>query len=947
MLLSSRRESQREKRCWKVRSKGFFAFFLVAATAHADWADILREDNPGGKTKKSPAAAKAAKPLPSGPALVQSDGIKTDGESGVPDETSSINPVFARERKELERKMSVILNRIPDTDPDKGVWISVSAALYANLGEFGRAEEMTLKGVALAEKTGGQNSKAAIEARRNLSKLYFYVGDYERCLKLDTRNVRACEENPALEKVHQAACYAQLAQTLRKLGHLEAAAENADKSVALGSEDQTAQEYERLVLPLSVSADVAVAAGDTSKAEAVSLQLIEILEPVVRGDETKTRRKRAERVIQDTRFRLAELYLIQGRNGEARHQLEMLDAYYRANPIGKDTVDGMQLEALQAVQAWATGRPEDATRHAKTYLQFHQKFLPSALTMAESQRLGWQQKHLDFTLPVELCEPSELADLVLQWKGVVLESLMADRAANAPKGGDEGTEKNAGIADARRRLAQLSLMQSFGSEVSPELLDELKRKLDAEQKAEAGAKSSGPVAGSGSLLPRVQQSLPPGSALVEFVFYRQLPDLRSGPRMFGVLVISGAEEPEWIPLGPVAPLESLLSDLDVMLESPENSDERASHLLSKVYGAVWQKIDESLPAGTSRVYVSPDGTLQFLPFACLLAADGRFVSDRYGIVYVGSGRDLLRPGSPANGKTISIFADPDFERSPILAKKETKPSDSQMRFTRGADMVLPRLPGTALEAAEIQKAAGETGWSSTTLLGAEASERNLLKLPRVTILHLATHGFYLGDNISNSGVSEPTRGMSIEGTETEPAASTQNRKLPAMFASGLALAGAKETINGWKDGRNGDASDDGVITAEEILGLDLADARLVTLSACDTGAGESRSGEGVFGLRRAFMLAGSDNLLMSLWPVGDQITAEIMADFYRKAFESGDLATAFTETQRNWLERLRSEKGVAVAVREAGPFVFAAMATSDVPASSVSSESANVGNGAK
>jgi CHAT domain-containing protein len=151
-----------------------------------------------------------------------------------------------------------------------------------------------------------------------------------------------------------------------------------------------------------------------------------------------------------------------------------------------------------------------------------------------------------------------------------------------------------------------------------------------------------------------------------------------------------------------------------------------------------------------------------------------------------------------------------------------------------------------------------------------------------------------------------------------------------MFASGLALSGAKETINHWKEGRNGDPSDDGIITAEEILGLDLADVRLVTLSACDTGAGESRSGEGVFGLRRAFMLAGCDNLLMSLWPVGDQITAEIMADFYREAFETGDLATAFTETQRKWLERLRSEKGLAAAVREAGPFVFATMAAPNV-----------------
>jgi CHAT domain-containing protein len=189
--------------------------------------------------------------------------------------------------------------------------------------------------------------------------------------------------------------------------------------------------------------------------------------------------------------------------------------------------------------------------------------------------------------------------------------------------------------------------------------------------------------------------------------------------------------------------------------------------------------------------------------------------------------------------------------------------------------------------------------------------------------------------------------MSIEGTETEPAASTQNRKLPAMFASGLALSGAKETINQWKEGRNGDPSDDGIITAEEILGLDLAGVRLVTLSACDTGAGESRSGEGVFGLRRAFMLAGSENLLMSLWPVGDQITAEIMADFYKKAFETGDMATAFTGTQRNWLERLRSEKGLAAAVREAGPFVFATMAASGAPVGSVSPEATNAKEGAR
>jgi CHAT domain-containing protein len=230
------------------------------------------------------------------------------------------------------------------------------------------------------------------------------------------------------------------------------------------------------------------------------------------------------------------------------------------------------------------------------------------------------------------------------------------------------------------------------------------------------------------------------------------------------------------------------------------------------------------------------------------------------------------------------------------------------------------------------------------LLGADASEENLLNLPRVTILHLATHGFYLGDNLLSSDDSEATRGMTIKGTDIDPAAVTMNRKLPAMFASGLALSGAKETIVGWKNARNGDASDDGIITAEEILGLDLKDTKLVTLSACDTGAGEARSGEGVFGLRRAFMLAGCDNLLMSLWPVGDQITAEIMADFYRKAFTTKDMAKSFTETQSDWLERIRAQRGVATAVREAGPFVFAVMAASDVPPLSPVSQNPSAAN---
>jgi CHAT domain-containing protein len=945
MRLVFRQDSQRQMRRWMI-CICFCAHLFMAASVRADWADILREENRRGKTKTAPSASKAAKEPTLSLEDPQGNGNMADGKPVEPSAANSINPVLERERKELERKMSVILSRIPDTKPEKGVLLSTFAHLYANLGEFGRAEKMSLKGVALAEKAGGKKSEPAFFTRLNLSKLYSYVGDYAKCFDIDKKNVEAIAANPDIEKVIQAACYAQLASTLLELGQLEAARANADKCLAIASRNQKAREHERWTVPLSIAGRVALSSGDREKTKEYLIQLLEVLEPALTGAvETKSQRVMVQSAITETRLNLAELYLAEGQNSKAEEQIDNLVAYYDQHPINKGTVSDAQLDAMRAIYSWASGRPEDATRHAKAYLQVHQKFLPNALTMAESQRLGWQERHLDFTLPVELCKPSELADLLLQWKGVVLESLMADRAANARKDGDLGAENNTGLADARRRMAQLSLMQSFGSEVSPELLDELKRKIDSEQKAEGGKKSSGPIADLENLLQHVQQSLSPDSALVEFVFYRQLPDLRFGRRLFGALVILPSGEPKWIPLGPVEPLEGMISDLDAMLKSSENSDDHASNLLSKIYGQVWEKIDESLPSRTSRIYISPDESLQFLPFACLLAADGRFISDRYGIVYVGSGRDLLRPGSRSEVKTISIFADPDFERLPVLAKKgEQKPTQSQMQFVRGADMSLPRLPGTALEAAEIQTSAGEAGWSSIMLLGADASEENLLNLPRVTILHLATHGFYLGDNLLSSDDSEATRGMTIKGTDIDPAAVTMNRKLPAMFASGLALSGAKETIVGWKNARNGDASDDGIITAEEILGLDLKDTKLVTLSACDTGAGEARSGEGVFGLRRAFMLAGCDNLLMSLWPVGDQITAEIMADFYRKAFTTKDMAKSFTETQSDWLERIRAQRGVATAVREAGPFVFAVMAASDVPPLSPVSQNPSAAN---
>lgn len=136
------------------------------------------------------------------------------------------------------------------------------------------------------------------------------------------------------------------------------------------------------------------------------------------------------------------------------------------------------------------------------------------------------------------------------------------------------------------------------------------------------------------------------------------------------------------------------------------------------------------------------------------------------------------------------------------------------------------------------------------------------------------------------------------------------------------LAGAQRTVAAWAQGKAPSAENDGIVTAEEISALNLRGTWLVVLSACDTGLGVAQSGEGVLGLRRGFIQAGAQNLLMTLWPIDDEKTVPLMTDFYAAAHKSSNAALALAEVQRKWLAKLRAEKGVAEACRTAGPFIL-------------------------
>jgi CHAT domain-containing protein len=176
------------------------------------------------------------------------------------------------------------------------------------------------------------------------------------------------------------------------------------------------------------------------------------------------------------------------------------------------------------------------------------------------------------------------------------------------------------------------------------------------------------------------------------------------------------------------------------------------------------------------------------------------------------------------------------------------------------------LSGTAAEAQSIKRMIPD----AEILTGSRATESAIKSVRFPRVLHVATHGFFLQDQ-DLSAATGPGAAAALE----DP-----------MLRSGLVFAGANT-------GRSG--SDDGVLTALEAAALGLSGTQLVVLSACETGVGDVRTGEGVFGLRRAFMVAGAETLVMSLWQVDDQATERLMTEFYGRLTKGEGRAEALRQ----------------------------------------------------
>jgi CHAT domain-containing protein len=529
----------------------------------------------------------------------------------------------------------------------------------------------------------------------------------------------------------------------------------------------------------------------------------------------------------------------------------------------------------EALAAEAIGR-EHARRNVAGLIEGHGLGLvterPSALALAE--RLVADDPQL-------ARRAGEVLDAIVRARGLLLEETgLRQRLIATAEQEDPGIAQLAGaVREANEKLARLA---SCGGE--PAALADARATLDAleQELAEKCLPLRSALVRNRIGLDEVRAALPADAALVAFS--------RSGERYVAFTLRAGEALPCVHALGTLQRIDALVELWRSALRFDEATYRRVAAELRAV---VWDPLRAAL-GDAPRAFIVADGALQLVHFAALPDGADRYLVEASPQLHVLSvERDLVELAQPGGARGSGLLA-------------LGGPAYDLVAGARGGSR-WAALPAAAAEAAEVaalwQQAMPRTE-SARVRTGAAATEaRFKAEAPGCRVLHVATHGFFDGAGAPAGARGRPAGG----GDRATPLAPRE-----AMQRAGLVFAGANDLAEL-------DSSEDGVLTAAEIALLPLHGVEWAVLSACDTGVGATQCGEGVFGLRRAFRIAGVRTVLMSLWPVRDDVARSWTAALYRARLQDGmDTAAAVRCASRTLLEELRR------AAKETHPTSWAA-----------------------
>jgi CHAT domain-containing protein/tetratricopeptide (TPR) repeat protein len=714
------------------------------------------------------------------------------------------------------------------------------AALYERAGQRPAAEALLRPALAVIERTLGTEHLWYVQCLIREANIRYDAGDLDRADALNTRALEILERIQNLEGGPYASALNNLGEIALARHDLPRAQDLLRRSLAVAERLEGPKSY-RVSVTLQNLGIVARQQLDFVGALAYVMRALSIREAIVGPEHAD---------VAPLLNNLANLYHL---NGNDEHSLTL---HFRALAIREHTVGPYHPGTLNSVGSIAriyasmgdTANAVAFTRRADAIVE---KQLALNLSVgSEREKLAFLRsvvERTDRTISLGLIQApndpaaASLAALVLLQRKGRVQDAMADvfaavrhRAGNAGDGAlmDE-------LSDTKAKLARVAFDASVRAkpeerERSLAELESRRERLEAtlsERIAEFRAEAQ-PVT-----IEAVQAALPENAALVEFAVFKPFDpwarrDVEAyGPARYAAYILRRHSAPAGVDLGEVASIDRAIAALRASLRDPLRADVMEH---ARAVDELVMRPLRTLLGDATHLVISPDGNLNLVPFEALVDTRGSFLVERYATSYVTSGRDLLRMQVPRPRSTPPVIvADPLFDEPPVAAAL--------------SGVYFAPIAATGAEARAIKDLFPD----ATLLTGRHATKAALTEVKSPRILHIASHGFFL-----DAG--------------TPDGASSHVSENP-MLRAGLALSGANLTPSGRADG---------ILTALEASGLDLRGTRLVTLSACDTGIGEIRNGEGVYGLRRAFVLAGAETLVMSLWPVSDYIARDVMVMYY-------------------------------------------------------------------
>ncbi len=835
---------------------------------------------------------------------------------------------YARAEPLYQRALAIREQALGPTHPDVAFSLNSIGNLRGDQGDLAAAEPLHLRALQIREQALTPNHPDIAVTLNNLAIISYEKGDY---VKAEAYNLRALEirekafgpDNPMVAySLNNLASLYQVKQDLEKA---EAMHERALKI----REKRLGPTHPDVAFSLNNLGILYVSKGDNAQAEAALLRSLEIREkslgpnhPVVaqsltnlsnyykrigKMDKAEELAIRAESIYEKAlgpeNANLAPSFEIRANLAFQRGDLKETEALYRRALAIYEKSSGVNhpntahlLDRLARIHAAKGELKEAIDLQARAISASEQNLALNILGGSARQKAAFLSIFLDETYqtislhqqyaPTDARAGRIALTSLLQRKGRDLETLsdatlrLRRRAdPNDRERFDRYTRTVSQIATLTFRGMESQNASAFRTRIRA--LEEEKEKIESELSQHSAGlfDSLKPVS-----IEAVQRAIPENAALVEFVSYRPF-DARTderGKARYAAYLLFAQGDPKWTDLGDAAVIDQSIARFRTAINNPRSADvrKRARALDQQIMQPLRQ-----LLGNVRNVLLAPDGSLHLVPFAALLDEQTRYLAERFSFTYLSSGRDLLRAQNEpmAAGKPV-IVANPDFGEKPAVRKEATRAGVFDL-----TEAYFTPLKATAQEAKALNTLLPE----ATVLTGAQATESAIKQMAAPRLLHIATHGFFLADKpVEDVGAEQRRKLLQQMGGPLSLGSEFDN----PLLRSGLGLAGA----NLRKSGPN--REDDGILTALEVAGMDLSGTKLVVLSACETGVGEVRTGEGVYGLRRALVLAGAETQVMSLWPVSDRATRDLMIGYYKRLQAGEGRSEAMRKVQLQMLK---------------------------------------------